>query len=212
VRQYERFKDTPNLTTVAVFVSASDAYSRENKRVSIADDLADARQIARQAQSRGHRLRAHVSAAFRDPLGGRGATDLDVVARVTRELIDAGCQTVALADTDGRATPPEVGRTIGRLTDGGIDVARIGVHLHDRFGHAIANAWEAYRLGVRTFDGAAGGIGGNRALADAVGNIATETLVEFFERVGAATGIDRDALSDALRIVREMAQLAGESP
>src|SRR5688572_17569753 len=32
VRQYERFKDTPNLTTVALFVSASEAYSQKNKR------------------------------------------------------------------------------------------------------------------------------------------------------------------------------------
>src|SRR3954471_19248926 len=30
---YETFKDTPNLNTVAVFLSASDEYSRKNKRI-----------------------------------------------------------------------------------------------------------------------------------------------------------------------------------
>jgi isopropylmalate/homocitrate/citramalate synthase len=211
VKWYERFADTPNLTTVAVFVSASEEYSRKNKRVGIDDDLADARRIADLARERGHRLRAHVSAAFRDPLGTRGATDPNLVARVARELIDIGCETVALADTDGRATPLDVQRTVGHLIDSRVDVARLGVHLHDRAGHAIDNAREAYRLGVRTFDSAVGGIGGNRALEDAVGNIATETLVDFFEAMGARTAIERDALRDAVKIVREAIRLAGEA-
>ncbi len=209
-RQYERFRDTPNLTTVALFLSASEAYSQKNKRVSIADDLADARQVAEQARGHGHRLRAHLSAAFRDPLGGEGATDPDVVARVARDLIGIGCETVALADTDGRATPPEVRRTMAHLLGAGVDVARLGVHLHDRDGHAVANAWEAFGLGVRTFDAAVGGIGGNRALPDSVGNVATESLVAFFERMGVATGVDPAALRDALLLVDRMTQLAGE--
>ena len=210
VTQYGWFKDTPNLTTVALFLSASEAYSQKNKRVSIADDLADARRIAELARARGHRLRAHLSAAFRDPLGGQGATNPDVVARVARGLIEIGCETVALADTDGRATPADVRRTIAHLLDSRVDVAHLGVHLHDRDGRAIDNAREAFGLGVRTFDGAVGGIGGNRALEDAVGNVATEALVEFFTGLGAETGVERAALQDAVKLVREMTQLAGE--
>jgi isopropylmalate/homocitrate/citramalate synthase len=140
-----------------------------------------------------------------------GPTDPHVVERVSRELIQIGCDTIALADTDGRATAPDVQRTIAHLVGAGIDVARLGVHLHDRSGDAIANVSEAYRLGVRTFDGAVGGIGGNRALEDAVGNIATESLVQFFENAGVETGIDPAALRDAVSIIRDMTQLAGES-
>ena len=209
-RQYERFINSPNLTTVAIFLSASEAYSQKNKRIGIAEDLHDARNIAQMALYPRHRLRAHVSAAFRDPLGSRGATDLDVVARMCRELTEMGCETVALADTDGRATPADVRRTIAHLIDAGLDVTRLGVHLHDRDGGAIDNAAEAFRLGVRSFDAAVGGIGGNRALEDAVGNIATETVVDFFERLGAQTGIDHDALRDAVQRVHQMKQLAGE--
>jgi hydroxymethylglutaryl-CoA lyase len=207
---YERFIETPNLTTVAIFVSASEAYSQKNKRLSIAEDLHDARNIAQMAVYVRHRLRAHVSAAFRDPLGSRGASDPDLVARVCRELIDIGCETVALADTDGRATPADVGRTVAHLIDAKLDLARLGVHLHDRDGRAIDNAADAFRLGVRSFDAAVGGIGGNRALEDAVGNIATETLVEYFERLGAETDTDREALRDAQRLVSQMTLIAGE--
>jgi hydroxymethylglutaryl-CoA lyase len=207
---YERFIETPNLTTVAIFVSASEAYSQNNKRLSIAEDLHDARNIVQMALYPRHRVRAHVSAAFRDPLGTRGATDPDVVARVCRELIDIGCETVALADTDGRATPADVRRTIAHLIDAGLDVTRLGVHLHDRDGHAIDNAAEAFRLGVRSFDAAVGGIGGNRALEDAVGNVASEALVEFFDRMHVETGIERAALDEAVQLVRRMAEFAGE--
>ena len=207
---YERFIDTPSLTTVATFVSASEAYSQKNKRISITADLHDARNIAQMARYSGHRLRAHVSAAFCEPMGARAATDVRLVEHVCRELIDAGCETVALADTDGRATPPDVQRTLAHLLGAGIDVNRLGVHLHDRFGHAVANAWEAWRLGVRSFDAAVGGIGGNRALEDAVGNVATETLVEFFERMDVQTRIDHDALREAIQLVDQMTQLAGE--
>jgi isopropylmalate/homocitrate/citramalate synthase len=209
-RKYERFGDTPNMTTVAIFVSASEAYSQKNKSVGIDEDLAHAWQIAQMAWARGHRLRAHLSAAFRDPLGAQAETDPRVVARVSRELIEIGCETVALADTDGRATPRDLQRTIAHLLDSHVDVARLGVHLHDRAGHAIDNAAIAYRLGVRTFDGAAGGIGGNRTLEDAVGNVATESLVELFQRMDVETGIDPNVLRDALRLVREMLQLVGD--
>jgi hydroxymethylglutaryl-CoA lyase len=210
VRQYERFKETPNLTTVALFVSASEAYSQKNKRVGIAEDLEDAGRIAGLARDAGHRLRAHVSAAFRDPLGHRGETDPALVTRVCRELAAIGCQTIALADTDGRATPRDVQRTIAAVLDAGIEPDRLGVHLHDRFGHAIANAWEAYRLGIRSFDSAIGGIGGNRALEDAVGNIATESLASFFEQVGVETGLDAVAIREALGLVYQMTLLTGE--
>ena len=98
----------------------------------------------------------------------------------------------------------------GKKFTGSIDLATIGLHLHDRGGHAMANAMRGYELGVRTFDAAVGGIGGNRASADYVGNIATEALCKRFDEMGVETGIDRAALRDALEIVRRVCDLAGD--
>jgi hydroxymethylglutaryl-CoA lyase len=212
LRYYEQFKDTPNLMTAAVFVSASEEYSQKNKNISIHDDLADAKRIAEVARQQGHRVRAHLSGAFRDPIRSDTQTDPDFVRQMCQELIRAGCETVALADTSGRATPPDIQRTIAHLVSHEIDLARIGVHLHDRFDHAMANAWEAYRLGVRTFDSALGGIGGNPSVIDSVGNLATERLVQFFTLMGVETGIDLAALKQALTIVYRMTQLVGDPP
>jgi hydroxymethylglutaryl-CoA lyase len=204
---YERFKATANLSTVAVFLSASDEYSRKNKRISLADDLADAKRIAASAQLNGHHIRAHLSGAFRDLTAENRQADPTQVVTVCRELIGAGCETVALADTDGRATPGDIQRVISRVRESNLDITKIGVHLHDRDGRAMENLHEAFRLGVRTFDGSVGGIGGNRAGADYVGNIATERLVEFCARTASSHGIDLDALDEATALVAKMVKL-----
>ncbi|CAN5562784.1 hydroxymethylglutaryl-CoA lyase [soil metagenome] len=209
-KYYEQFKSTPNLNCVAVFLSASDEYSRKNKRISLEDDLVDANQIAAAAKANGHFLRAHLSGAFRDLTAENRETDPNDVARVCRELIAMGCELVALADTDGRATTGDVQRIIAHLCSSNIDIAKIGVHLHDRDDNAIENALEAFRLGVRTFDSAVGGIGGNRASADYVGNIATDLLIAQLMRLGVQTGIDSDALRESHGIVDQMTQLAGD--
>jgi hydroxymethylglutaryl-CoA lyase len=204
LKYYEQFKSTPNLTCVAVFLSASDEYSRKNKRISLDDDLADAKQIAIAAKANGHAIRAHLSGAFRDLTSENRETDPWQVERVCRELIDAGCETVALADTDGRATTADMQRVITHLRESNIDITEVGVHLHDRGGHAIENARTAFALGIRTFDSAVGGIGGNRASADYVGNIATEQLVELFPD----TRIELHALREAQGIVAQMVEIS----
>jgi hydroxymethylglutaryl-CoA lyase len=208
LKYYEQFKSTPNLTCVAVFLSASDEYSRKNKRISLDEDLADAKQIALAANANGHAIRAHLSGAFRDLTAENRETDPKQVARVCKELIDAGCETIALADTDGRATTKDIQRVIAHLREADIDIAKIGVHLHDRDDHAIDNAFEAFQLGIRTFDTAIGGIGGNRASADYVGNLATEYLVELFSQAAVGYGIDLDALREAQNIVAEMIEIS----
>ena len=201
----EKHCDTPNLTTVALFLSASETYSMKNKRVSIEDDLKDAKQIAALARSRGHRVRAHLSAAFRDLTDANRPTSADLVAGICGELLGAGCELVALADTDGRATIGDLERVLRR-----VGVERIGVHLHDRAGDAIDKARIAYDLGIRTFDGAVGGIGGAVAIDDSPGNVATEDLVALFASLGVETGVDLPALRDALMIVFRMTQLVGD--
>lgn len=208
VKYYEQFKATPNLNTVAVFLSASDEYSRKNKRISLADDLADAKRIAAAAKQNGLFIRAHLSGAFRDLTAENRETDPKDVAMVCKALIEAGCETVALADTDGRAKPNDIRRIIAHLRESGLDIAKIGLHPHDRDGRAIENLSEAFRLGVRTFDGSVGGIGGNRAGADYVGNIATELLVEFCYQAGTAHGIELSALDEAKALVANMVELA----
>ena len=76
------------------------------------------------------------------------------------------------------------------------DRVTFAYHGHDTYGLGVANAIEAYRQGVRIFDGAAGGLGGCPFAPGAAGNTASEDLVFAFEHMGVKTGVD---LAEAAR-------------
>ena len=73
------------------------------------------------------------------------------------------------------------------------------LHLHDTWGRALANAQAGFEEGVRVFDASLGGLGGCPYAPGASGNVATEDLVDLFERSGVATGVALDALVDTTR-------------
>ena len=74
---------------------------------------------------------------------------------------------------------------------------RLAGHFHDTGGRALDNIEAAMARGLRVFDASAGGLGGCPYAPGASGNVATEDLVDLFEREGVRTGIDLDALVDA---------------
>ena len=213
LKYYEMFART-NLTSVALFVSASELYSQFNLRQSIADSMVEAAKAAAAARKNGHRLRAHLSAVFHDIDGGD--SDLDVAIDMTLRLVEMGCEHVALADTKGTTNPTRV-RTVMREVSEAVDMSRLAIHLHDSYGMGIANALTAYECGVRIFDGSVGGLGGtpfkeHTKTPGGGGNLATEELVSMFERMGISTGVDLDALLKAGRIVTDILKTTGDPP
>ena len=71
---------------------------------------------------------------------------------------------------------------------------QLAVHFHDTRGLGLANAYAAWTVGVRRFDGCVGGIGGCPHAPGASGNVATEDLAWLFAAMGQSTGVDIDAL------------------
>jgi hydroxymethylglutaryl-CoA lyase len=208
---YERLREAPRVNTVALFVSASEAYSRANTRMSVSEAIEAAGAVAGAAVEDGYRLRGYLSYAFRDKTQARGEMPVERVEEICRRLIAMGCETVALSDTDGMATPQDIERVVVPLADRlGLD--HIGVHLHDRRGLGVTNAYVAYRTGIRVFDASIGGIGGAITVRHSVGNIATEELASMFESIGADTGIDIQPLVEAGCRVSQMAEFVGDSP
>jgi hydroxymethylglutaryl-CoA lyase len=208
---YERLRESPRVNTVALFVSASEAYSRANTRMSVAEALDAAGSVATAARQDGYGLRGYLSYAFRDETQPREETPVEKVEEICRRLVDMGCEAVALSDTDGLATPQDIERVVGPIADRlGLD--HIGVHLHDRRGLGVTNAYVAYQAGVKIFDASIGGIGGAITVRHSVGNIATEELVAMFESIGVSTGIDVQPLIEAGCRVSQMADFVGDSP
>jgi hydroxymethylglutaryl-CoA lyase len=120
---------------------------------------------------------------------------------VARRLLEAGCDEVSIADTIGSATVPETVRLLAAARDS-LPFGKLALHFHDTHAHAIDNIAAAFEAGIRIFDGSAGGLGGCPFAPGAAGNVATETVVEFFESQGVATEIDLDEVRRAVANLR----------
>ncbi|KAH8431060.1 hydroxymethylglutaryl-CoA lyase [Aspergillus melleus] len=173
---------------VAVFVSATEGFSKANIKCSVEEGLEKARAVAKKAAKTGVAVRGYVSCIFSDPYDG--PTPQSSVLRCVKSLIEAGCYEVSLGDTLGVGTPWKVHGLIKYLKENGIALNVLAGHFHDTYGMAVANVWEAYRSGVRVFDSSVAGLGGCPFAPGAKGNVATEDLVYMFHNSGIMTGID----------------------
>ncbi len=179
---------------VAVFGSASETFSQKNINCSIDESIERFRPILQAAQADGVPVRGYVSCAVECPY--EGPVEPPAVARMTRILLDAGCYEVSLGDTIGHGTP----QTISAMLDEVLAVADAGQlagHYHDTNGRALDNIAVSLEKGLRTFDAAAGGLGGCPYAPGAKGNVATGPVVHMLEDKGYRTGIDLDALARA---------------
>jgi hydroxymethylglutaryl-CoA lyase len=211
LRYYQTMIESKNVDTVALFVSASEHYAQKNTRMTVSEAVEAASEVARAAVQAGYRIRCHVSGAYRDLTEQNNPTDANAT-RVVCERLRSVIPDIelALADTDGNATGDDIDRVLVHMRDA-MGLEGIGVHLHDRDGHGIEHARIAYQLGVRVFDAAVGGIGGNpSALANPVGNVATEELVAMVHKEGGATGVDTALLLKAGEIIANMCEQVGD--
>ncbi|KAI9146710.1 Hydroxymethylglutaryl-CoA lyase [Paramyrothecium foliicola] len=177
-----------NVSEVAIFISATEGFSKANINCTVADSLVRARLVAQEAISNGMLVRGYLSCIFADPFDG--LTDPQAVLRNVKELLAMGCYEVSLGDTLGIGSPHDVRSLIELLRAEGVPIANLAGHFHDTYGQALANVWQAYLGGIRVFDSSVAGLGGCPFAPGAKGNVATEDLVYMFDRAGVPTGVN----------------------
>ena len=199
---------------IALFTAASETFSRKNTNASIEKSIERMRPIVPRAIEAGMAVRMYVSCAVACPYEGAidpGAVGGVVDALLALALDGASRQSleIDLADTIGAAHPDDVGALLGRFED---LIPRLTLHLHDTHGRAAACVKTALRMGVRSFDGSAAGLGGCPFASTpgrrAPGNIASDTLVRTIHDAGYETGVDLDLLADASAFAREIVERA----
>jgi isopropylmalate/homocitrate/citramalate synthase len=144
-------------------------------------------------------VRGYVSVAFGCPYSG--GVDVKAPISVAERLLELGCDEICLADTIGSATPDSVRETL-LAAQSILPIDRLALHFHDTLGTALANVERALELGVRTFDSAAGGLGGCPFAPGAPGNLSTERLLQRMETLGLSSGVDLGTVDAALDVVR----------
>ncbi|MEU8582630.1 hydroxymethylglutaryl-CoA lyase [Streptomyces abikoensis] len=178
---------------IAVFGSATESFARANLNRSVDESLEMFAPVVATAREAGLRVRGYLSMCFGDPW--EGAVPLEQTVRVSRRLLDLGCDELSLGDTIGVATPGHVTALLTALHEAGVPVDRLAVHFHDTYGQALANTLAALRQGVTIVDASAGGLGGCPYAKSATGNLATEDLVWMLDGLGIATGVDLGRLT-----------------
>ena len=193
---------------IAVFVSASESYSRKNLRRARDDAIATALAVAATAVAQRLRVRAYVSMVVADPHDG--PTDPTAVATIAGRFLDAGADEISLGDTMGAGTAKHVRALLAAQRRANVPIDRLAVHFHDTYGQGLANALVAIELGITIVDSSIGGIGGSPFAKGSGGNLATEDLVWMLDGMGIATGVDLRKLAEATRWLA--AQLGRELP
>jgi hydroxymethylglutaryl-CoA lyase len=206
-----RALDSPKLTVISDLVlSASETFARRNQKRGLDEDAAAARRMAELYTDIGRPVTTgNVMAAF--GCNYEGVIPLDRVLDRVSVLAEIAASTggrldlLNLADTMGWADPGLIARTVAAIRER-FPATRIGLHLHDTRGMAIANVHAALLLGVDRFETAIGGLGGCpfAGISGAAGNVATEEVVFLCDRLGVATGLDLPALLDAAAVAESV--------
>ena len=210
---FDRARATAQVDLVGtLYFYASDAFARANNGMGAAEFAERQRQWVHRYREEGLPIEsAYLMTAFGCNIEGaigedRLADALAFIARLQREE-DFVLPRLYLADTVGMADPRAVRRRVA-LAREHLPRARIGLHLHDTRGIAMANALAALECGVDLFDASVAGLGGcpfcGNAHGGASGNICTEDLVFLCESLGIATGVDLGKLLEAARLAEKI--------
>jgi isopropylmalate/homocitrate/citramalate synthase len=179
---------------VAVFVAASETFSRKNINCTIAESLERVKPVFAAAKPRGVRVRGYISCVLGCPY--EGAIDPARVADLAAALFWMGAYEVSLGDTIGTGTAAATQALIATCAER-VPVASLAGHFHDTYGQALTNIYAALGLGVATFDCSVAGLGGCPYAKGATGNVATEDVLYLLDGMGIATGVDMTALRRA---------------
>lgn len=158
---------------VAVLTAASDTFNLRNINADVEESMRRIAGIVARIPA-DVPTRGYVSTATHCPYEGEQPPEKAAV--LASRLLDMGVERIFLGDTLGMATPAHTERLLAAVLDR-VPADRLGVHLHDTYGQAVANTVVALEHGISRMDSSAGGLGGCPYAPGATGNVATEDLI-----------------------------------
>ena len=181
--------------------SVSETFQQRNTNSSIDESLRRVEEIQNLCINKNKKLVIYISMAFGNPYND--LYDEDIVFNWVERLVELDIEIISLADTVGVATPEQVYDLTSYLVES-LPATEVGVHLHSTFENWQQKLDAAVKAGCNRFDGALKGIGGcPMANDELVGNMNTEWMISYFEKNNIATGLNKEALAESLRIAGE---------
>ncbi len=181
--------------------SISETFQRRNTNKSIQEAFETVEELQNLCVKNRKKLVVYISMGFGNPYGD--PYHEEIVEREIDNLIMAGVNILAIADTVGLATPQQVAavmKVCKRFPN-----VEIGVHLHSTKENWKEKLDAALDAGCMRFDGALKGIGGCPMANDAlVGNMDTELMIPYFTEKNLLSDINKEALTECSKLAAEI--------
>jgi hydroxymethylglutaryl-CoA lyase len=180
---------------VDIVVVATDTFAGKNQGVTSQESIRIATELVAAARAANVASTITVGAAFGCPF--EGEVSLERITAIIAEVVAAGPDEIALADTIGVAVPSDITQRVAILKSLAPATTPLRLHLHDTRHTGVANAVAAVAAGIQVLDSSIGGAGGCPFAPKATGNVATEDLIYLFNRMRISTGVDLDLIIEA---------------
>ncbi|MDA7027986.1 hydroxymethylglutaryl-CoA lyase [Bacillus sp. CLL-7-23] len=189
-----------NIDEAAVFMSASETHNQKNINKPISETLPILKEVITEATEAKLTTRAYLSTVFGCPYEKN--VPLEQIVRISETLFEMGIDELSLGDTIGAANPVQVELILETLLNR-FPKEKIALHFHNTRGMALANIITAMNMGITSFDGACGGLGGCPYAPGSSGNAATDDLIYMCAQMGIETGVELGKLLLAAKWIEE---------
>lgn len=182
--------------------SISETFQMRNTNKTISESLAQVAEIQDLCAQNNKKAVLYISMGFGNPYGDEYSAD--IVYKWFNTLVELGVTNIALADTVGVSNPENIKNLYQKLIPEFPQI-QIGAHFHSTAQSTEEKLLAAWESGCTSFDTSIKGIGGcPMAKDELVGNIATEKLVAFADKMNIPLQLDKDAFVQSMIMANEV--------
>lgn len=182
--------------------SISETFQLRNTNATIEESVDRVQDIQELCLSNRKSLVVYISMGFGNPYGDEW--NVEIVQKWVDRLFDMGIKILSLSDTIGVSNPGNISYLFSNLIPQFPEIT-FGAHLHTQPHNWEEKVKAAFENGCLRFDGAIKGYGGCPMAKDELtGNMATENMVSYFDKIGENLQLDHKAFEASLRKASEV--------
>jgi hydroxymethylglutaryl-CoA lyase len=182
--------------------SVSETFQQRNTNKSISEALNSVSEIQELCKKHEKTLVTYISMGFGNPY--QDPYDVNIVSQFVGILATLEIEVISLADTIGVSKPDQITFLFSQLKSQ-FPKIEFGAHLHSTPWTAIEKIEAAFNAGCNRFDGALKGWGGCPMAEDGlVGNLATETILNYLKSKNENPNLNETELAKALAMTDQL--------
>lgn len=185
--------------------SISENFQMRNTHKTIAESISTLDYIQNATEKKGKELVVYLSMGFGNPYGD--PWNEEIVEQWVDVLFQKNVKIISLSDTIGSATAHTISTLFSFLIPKYPKV-EFGAHFHTSLDNWFEKVHNAYTAGCFRFDGAIRGYGGcPMAKDELVGNMPTEKLISYFQKMQVATDLNLLAFESSYNVAMNVFEI-----